>query len=111
MFLASVHSEAKAGGPLYSEELGDQASGIVVNAEASPDGGYDLLAAVQTASREGSTVHLKSLGGPVLRFPALPYAIPLSRAITSTSACPQKTPCARPRPSTPSTQTSPTHPA
>jgi len=29
---------------------------------------------VQTASREGSTVHLKSLGGPVLRFLPLPYA-------------------------------------
>ncbi len=76
MFLANVPSEAKAGDPLYSEDFGDQASGIVVNAEASPDGGYDLLAAVQTASREGSTVHLKSLGGPVLRFLALPYAIP-----------------------------------
>jgi folate-binding protein YgfZ len=76
MFLANVPAEAKAGDPLYSEDLGDQASGGVVNAEASPDGGYDLLAAVQTASREGSTVHLKSLGGPVLRFLALPYAIP-----------------------------------
>ena len=74
MFLANVAAQAKAGDPLYSEDLGDQASGIVVNAEASPDGGYDLLAAVQTASREGSTVHLKSLGGPVLRFLPLPYA-------------------------------------
>jgi folate-binding protein YgfZ len=76
MFLANVAAHAKAGDPLYSEDLGDQASGIVVNAEASPDGGYDLLAAVQTASRENSTVHLKSLGGPALRFLALPYAIP-----------------------------------
>jgi folate-binding protein YgfZ len=76
MFLANVPAEAEAGDPLYSEDLGDQASGVVVNAEASPDGGYDLLAAVQTASREGSTVRLKSLGGPALRFLALPYAIP-----------------------------------
>ena len=76
MFLANVPAEAKAGDSLYSEDLGDQASGIVVNAEASPDGGYDLLAAVQTASRENSMVHLKSLGGPALRFLALPYAIP-----------------------------------
>jgi folate-binding protein YgfZ len=76
MFLANVSAEASAGDPLYSEDLGDQASGTVVNAEASPDGGYDLLATVQTASREGSTVHLKSLGGSTLRFLALPYAIP-----------------------------------
>jgi len=75
MFLANVAAQAEAGDPLYSEDLGDQASGIAVNAEASPDGGYDLLAVVQTASREGSTVHLKSLGGPVLSFLPLPYAI------------------------------------
>ena len=35
---------------------------------ASPDGGCDLLAVVQTASREGSTVHPRSLAGPALRF-------------------------------------------
>ena len=75
MFLANVAAPAAAGDSLYSEDLGDQASGIVVNAEASPDGGYDLLAAVQTASREESTVHLKSIGGPVLRFLPLPYAV------------------------------------
>ena len=75
MFLANVAAPAAAGDPLYSEDLGDQASGIVVNAEASPDGGHDLLAAVQTASREGSTVHLKSISGPVLRFLPLPYAV------------------------------------
>jgi folate-binding protein YgfZ len=75
MFLANVAVKADAGDALYSEDLGDQASGTVVNAEASPDGGYDLLAAVQTASREGSIVHLKSLGGPVLRFLPLPYAV------------------------------------
>ena len=75
MFLANVAAPAAAGDSLYSEDLGDQASGIVVNAEASPDGGYDLLAAVQTASRESSTVHLKSLEGPALRFLPLPYAL------------------------------------
>jgi len=75
MFLANVAAPAAAGDDLYSEDLGDQASGVVVNAEASPEGGHDLLAVVQTASREGSTVHLKSLTGPVLRFSPLPYAV------------------------------------
>jgi len=75
MFLANVAAAAAAGDDLYSEDLGDQASGMVVNAEASPDGGHDLLAVVQTASRESSTVHLKSLTGPVLRFSPLPYAV------------------------------------
>jgi len=75
MFLANVAAVAAAGDELYSEDLGDQACGMVVNSEASPDGGHDLLAVVQTASREGSTVHLRALDGPVLRFLPLPYAI------------------------------------
>jgi folate-binding protein YgfZ len=75
MFLANVAAPAQAGDALYSEDLGDQASGVVVNAEVSPDGGHDLLAVVQTASREASTVHLGSLAGPALRFLAPPYAV------------------------------------
>src|SRR5258706_278289 len=75
MFLANVPAEAKAGDPLYSDDLGDQASGMVVNAEASPDGGHDLLAAVQTPGPDGSIVHLKALSGPPLDFLALPHAI------------------------------------
>src|SRR5690348_328743 len=75
LFLANVPAPAQAGDELYSDDLGDQASGIVVNAEISPDGGYDLLAVVQSASRERSTVHLKALGGPVLVFRALPYGV------------------------------------
>jgi len=75
MFLANVSARAEAGDKLYSEDLGDQASGMVVNAEVSPDGGTDLLAVVQTASREASTVHLRSLDGPELRFLPLPYTL------------------------------------
>jgi len=75
MFLANVAERAQAGDKLYGEDLGDQASGVVVNAESSPDGGTDLLAVVQTASREASTVHLSSLDGPELRFLPLPYSL------------------------------------
>jgi folate-binding protein YgfZ len=75
MFLANVSAAAQAGDALFSDDLGDQASGTVVNAEASPDGGYDLLAVVHAASRENSTVHLKVPGGPPLRFLALPYGL------------------------------------
>jgi folate-binding protein YgfZ len=75
MFLANVAAEVTAGDALYSEDLGDQASGTIVNAEASPDGGYDVLAVVQVASRETSTVRLKSINGPQLRFLPLPYPV------------------------------------
>ena len=74
MFLANVAAAAAAGDELYSEDLGDQAGGLIVNAESSPDGGCDVLAVVQSESRDRSTVHLRSLEGPVLRFLALPYA-------------------------------------
>ena len=75
MFLANVAAACAAGDDLFSEDLGTQASGTIVDAEISPDGGSDVLAVVQIASRESSTVHLKSLDGPALRFLPLPYAI------------------------------------
>jgi folate-binding protein YgfZ len=75
MFLANVTAPAAAGDDLYSEDLGDQVSGVVVNAEASPDGGYDMLAVVQSSSQEVSPVHLRSLDGPALRFLPLPYTV------------------------------------
>ena len=75
MFLANVAEIATAGDPLFGEDLGNQASGMVVNAEASPEGGFDLLAVIQTESREKSSVHLRSLDGPVLRFLPLPYSV------------------------------------
>ena len=76
MFPANVAAEAQAGDVLYSDDLGAQASGTVVNAEASPEGGCDLLAVVHAESRERSTVRLKAPNGPVLRFLPLPYAVP-----------------------------------
>lgn len=75
MFRAHLDVQAAPGDALYSDDLGDQSSGLVVNAQASPEGGYDLLAVAQLASREASTVRLKSPQGPALRFDALPYAV------------------------------------
>ena len=76
MFLANVASPAQAGDALYGDDLGGQASGTVINAEPSPEGGYDLLAVLQAASRERSSAHLKAQDGPLLRFLPLPYAVP-----------------------------------
>jgi folate-binding protein YgfZ len=78
MFLARVQAEPAPapGDDLFSEDLGDQASGTIVNAAPSPAGGFDALAVVPTASAADSVVHLRSLGGPVLRFHPLPYAVP-----------------------------------
>jgi tRNA-modifying protein YgfZ len=80
MFLAHLdHQEGQAppspGDDIYSDDIPGQASGTVVNAQAAPGGGYDLLAVVQHSSHESSTVHLHSASGPVLRFLDMPYAV------------------------------------
>ncbi len=77
MYLAQVHAETapQAGTELFSMESEGQACGMVVNAQASPDGGFDLLAVVQIASHDAFPVHLDSLTGPKLQFQALPYPL------------------------------------
>jgi hypothetical protein len=66
----------QAGDVLFSSDLDAQASGMVVNAQAAPDGGYDLLAVVQTASIAQAVLHFQSADGPVLSIQPLPYALP-----------------------------------
>jgi folate-binding protein YgfZ len=77
MVLAHVPGETspQAGDPLFSGDPDAQASGMVVNAQAAPDGGYDLLAVVQTASIAEAALHFGSAAGPALSIQALPYAL------------------------------------
>jgi len=66
----------QAGDELFSADMEGQASGMLANAAPSPSGGYDVLAVVQTSSRETQTVHWKSLQGAALQFLPLPYSLP-----------------------------------
>jgi folate-binding protein YgfZ len=77
MVLAHVAGEfmPQPGDELFSTALEGQASGMVVNAQAAPDGGYDLLAVIQTASITQATVSLKSADGPTLSIRPLPYPV------------------------------------
>lgn len=78
MFLAHVAGDVspQAGDELFGEGLEGQSCGTVVHATAAADGGFDLLAVVQTASYESSPVHLGSAVGAPLQFQVLPYALP-----------------------------------
>ncbi|MGA7595201.1 MAG: folate-binding protein [Gallionella sp.] len=78
MFLAHLDSSTAPipGDELYSAEMEGQACGMIVNAASAPEGGYDLLAAVQNSSRETQVVHWKSLQGEPLEFLPLPYPLP-----------------------------------
>ncbi len=51
-----------------------QGAGRVVNAAVCPDGGCDLLAVVEIASRERNDLRLGAEDGPALEFMELPYA-------------------------------------
>ncbi|MBE0616149.1 MAG: folate-binding protein YgfZ [Burkholderiales bacterium] len=66
----------QAGDALFSSDPDAQASGMVVNAQAAPEGGYDLLAVVQTAGIEAAALHFQSAEGPVLSIQPLPYPLP-----------------------------------
>ena len=77
MVLAHVEAgePPKAGDELFSSGLEGQASGMVVNAQAAPEGGYDLLAVVQQASIAQGALHFQAAAGPVLSIQPLPYAL------------------------------------
>lgn len=78
MYLAHVESTAmpQPGDEIFSADMAGQPSGMIANAAAAPGGGYDVLAAVQTTSRETETLHLSSLQGSPLTIQELPYPMP-----------------------------------
>jgi len=78
MYLAHIDGSEmpQPGDELYSEDLPEQATGMIVNAAPAGDGGFDVLAVIQITSAEGHALHWKSIQGPALVLQALPYAIP-----------------------------------
>jgi len=78
MFLAHTDSDTvpAPGDSLYAEgsESG-QGAGKVVRAEANPNGGTDLVAVIEIASKEKGSLHLKNSQGPELKLQPLPYKV------------------------------------
>lgn len=78
MYLAHVESGRR---PMPGEELFSAASdsaqgaGKIVDAEASPEGGYDLLAVAEISLFKQDDLHLENTGGPKLEFLDLPYGL------------------------------------
>jgi hypothetical protein len=65
----------RPGDELFGSAMEAQAVGMVVNAQAAPGGGYDLLAVMQTASISDGAAHFKSVDGPALSIQPLPYTV------------------------------------
>lgn len=77
MVLANVAADPppRPGDAVFGSDLGDQASGLIVSAAPSPQGGFDTLAVLQLSTLDGGTAHLRSLAGPVLAVRPLPYSL------------------------------------
>ena len=77
MILAHIDTaeSVKPGDLLYSEDMTDQSSGMIVNAVSAPQGGVDVLAVIQQDSMENYDIHLHSLAGAALVMKPLPYAL------------------------------------
>jgi len=75
MYLAHIAADAapQPGDRLYSADMGEQSSGMIVNAAVSPEDGHDVLAVIQMNSVEACAIHWKSPDGPALKFLSLPY--------------------------------------
>jgi hypothetical protein len=78
MYLAHIETAEppRPGDRIVSAKLGGQASGMIINAAAVPEGGYDSLAVMQIESVAAGDARWKSLAGPLLRFRQLPYQAP-----------------------------------
>lgn len=72
-----VHAETpmSAADEIYSPEMEGQASGMVVNAQPSPAGGWDALAVVQISSAQSQPLRVKEAGGTLLTLGELPYSL------------------------------------
>lgn len=75
MFRAHVEANEQPlpGTPVFAPDLPGQSTGSVVDAQASPQGGYDLLAVVHLTSHDSGELHLAASNGPRLIPQSLPY--------------------------------------
>jgi folate-binding Fe-S cluster repair protein YgfZ len=72
---AMVDTVPQRGEAIYAPDFPGQPSGSVVDAQPSPDGGYDMLAVVHISSAEAGELYLGRERGPRLTVQALPYPL------------------------------------
>lgn len=77
MFRAHVTTieQPLPGTPVFAPDLPGQSTGSVVDAQASPRGGYDLLTVVHLSSQGAGELHLAVQDGPQLILETLPYSL------------------------------------
>lgn len=77
MYLVRIQSDTapQPGDLLYGQGPAEQSGGMIVNAQPSPQGGYDALAVILNASLESGKVSWKTQDGPPLQVLSLPYSV------------------------------------
>lgn len=61
--------------PQPGDELSGTEHGMIVNAQAAPDGGFDVLAVIVTEDAVAGNIRWKTADGSPLQFQAMPYAV------------------------------------
>ena len=78
MYRAHVDAESapRPGDAVFAPDFPGQSAGNIVDAQPSPDGGFDLLAVIQISSADAGELHLGSETGQRLSLQTLPYPVP-----------------------------------
>lgn len=72
---ADIAKPPRPGDAIYAPDMPGQATGTVVSAQPSPDGGVDLLAVIHLSSAQAGELHLGGPDGPRLALKPLPYTV------------------------------------
>lgn len=78
MYRAHVEGDItpRPGESIYAPNFPGLSAGTVVDAQASPQSGYDLLAVIRISSVAEGELHLGSNTGPRITVEPLPYSVP-----------------------------------
>jgi len=82
MYLAHVDAKEQPmiGNSIFTEgDTSQDGVGKVVDSQANPNGGFELLAVLQVASTEQGSLHLGDASGPQLELREVPYKVALER--------------------------------
>jgi hypothetical protein len=71
----------RPGDAVFAPNFSGQSAGTIVDAQPSPENGYDLLAVAQISSATMGELHLGSEAGPRLLLQSLPYSLPVVESL------------------------------
>ena len=74
-YLVHCSASLKAGDEVFDSAEPDQPCGIVAQAAAAPEGGFDAIVSMQTSAVDGPGLRLGQADGPVLTLQPLPYEL------------------------------------